>query len=71
MKKYYVLCGTLKEVVLANDPHDACVKALLKHLDPLCFHVDERGFRDCLLAHDEAELENVPQHLIWTDKILS
>lgn len=79
MKKFYVVCGTLREIVLAANPHDACAKALLSRLargipttlDPGCFCVDERGYRDLLVAHNSADLDQVPEHLVWTNRIIS
>lgn len=52
MTKYYVCCGGLKVVLLANSPKEACKKAVAVSTNngtcPLLDHffsVDERGFR--------------------------
>jgi hypothetical protein len=64
MKKFYVQSGNLREVIMADSPHDACHKAILIHLSKgipttldSYFCVDERGFRDLLLAHFDEEIE--------------
>ena len=78
MNKYYVVCGNLQEVVLADTPEDACSRAIMRRLsdgvptrlDSSCFCVDQRGFRDLLLAHSDDALEEVPKYLVWVNKII-
>ena len=49
-KKYYIKCGELKVIVLANGPKAAAMRALDKHikndmtLDPDFIRVNETGF---------------------------
>jgi hypothetical protein len=48
--KFYVKSGELQWVGMADDPMDACYKAMdaIKggtEVDPYFFYVDERGFR--------------------------
>ena len=48
MNKYYVTCGMLQRIVIANSPETACWEAILQAGGELLehyFYVDERGYR--------------------------
>lgn len=77
MIKYYVVSGTLREIILANNPKEACAKAVLRRLsrgNPTTldsfFCVDPRGFRDLLVAHNEDDVDLVPADILWTHHLL-
>ncbi len=78
MKKFYVRSGELEKIVLADNPRDACDRAIdLCHgetINPHCFSVDERGFRGeryvngCFVA-DADMLE--PEWTVKTDDVIA
>ncbi|KKL74832.1 hypothetical protein LCGC14_2060970 [marine sediment metagenome] len=59
MPKYYVSSGELEKIVIADNPINACFKALLlcdgETIDKYRFFVDERGFRNSPIGVKQAK----------------
>lgn len=49
MRKYYIVCGELEAIVIANGPFEACDKAMIIARGGLelgeWFYLSEQGFR--------------------------
>jgi len=66
LKKYYVVCGEMQKIVLAQDPKQAVHIALERTLDgetlDRVIYVDMRGFRETPKAIDIFATNILPEH---------
>ena len=59
MDKYYVRCGELDRVVMADSPEDAAWRAIMKAEGETLWHfcyIDEKGFRGPVIDSTEPHL---------------